>query len=137
MIETNKPVSSAGNSKTPKSRKYTVLFTAGFFLLAGISFLGLLAPIAADVDSLDASRAVALDHFVDEQEGAFFLWRLCLYFTLLGVFYLWGKTQEKARADSKKYFKFDVVRIGLYLIMFELFIVQNTLNKLFSAILNG
>jgi len=136
MID-NKPVSPTGNSKVSKSRKYTVLFTAVFFLLAGISFLGLLAPIAADVDSLDASKAVALDRFVDESEGAFFLWRLCLYFTLLSVFYLWGKTQQKTRADSKKSLNFDVVRISLYLIMFELFIVQNTLNKLFSAFQNG
>jgi hypothetical protein len=115
-----------------KSRKFTVILTVTFLFIGGLIGLGLLAPIASDMDSLDATSVVAFGDFIYEKDELLFLWRLSIYAILIGIFYVWSR--KRMASTSKKLVKASTVRIALYLIIFELIIVQNSLSKLFSLI---
>jgi len=108
-----------------KSRKYTLVLTGCFvFILAVV----LMAFWAADVKHVDASFATKVDQFMFENTQLFLVWRMFIYGVFISIFYYFLKKRLGLKGELQAVRRYSV-RLVAYMIIFELFVVQNVLNK--------
>lgn len=138
MMETNRYIEERVYPQRKKSRKYTLIFSLIFAAFGGMIFLGMIAGIAVNVDSMDGSWLLTLNKKIASLDNLFLFWRLFLYMVLLGIYYQITKSRfRKAKNRYPKRVAFHMcIRVGAYLILFELFVVQNLLGNAINLISN-
>jgi len=114
-----------------KSRKYTLVLTGCFVFIFAIVLIALMAPWAADVKQVDASFATKVDQFMFENTRLFLTWRLCIYSVFISIFYHFLKKRMGVKGNLQVVRRYTV-RLVAYMIIFELFVVQNVLNKVMN-----
>ena len=111
-----------------KSRKYTWVLTGCFVFIFAVVLMALMVPWAADVQQVDASFATKVDQFMFENTQLFLVWRLFIYAVFISIFYHFLKKRLGLKGDLQAVRRYTV-RLVAYMIIFELFVVQNVLNK--------
>ena len=83
---------------------------------------------AADVKQVDASFATKVDQFMFENTQLFLVWRMFIYGVFISIFYYFLKKRLGLKGELQAVRRYSV-RLVAYMIIFELFVVQNVLNK--------
>ncbi len=125
------------NAKPEKSRRFTVLLTLLFVAIFAIGVIAAIAPIAGNIDSMDVSGAVAFHQHIKSHSNTLLVWRGIVYTILLASFYFYNRYKIAEMGGKKAAALVVTVRLFAYLAIFEIFIVQNALNKAFSLAIGG
>ena len=123
--------------KKKRSGKYTFLFTLLAIALLGMAAIVVMTLVSTDIDGIDGSKAIQIDQYLNSKKYHFIVWRALLYAGLLSSFYFMLRRKDKIKhaekhIDKKEDRKRATIRMAMYVLLFELVIVQNLLNKLFS-----
>ena len=119
-----------------KSKKYTMIFSG--VTICVFLFLSVLLFLDVSIESsvIDPSVIESItgySEYIESYSSALLFWRISFYAALLLAFYLYGMGQ-KGRSHQGVVV-WNMSRIGAYLILFELVIVQNILKVAFELIL--
>ena len=134
MINDKSPTPVIDKANVKKSRKYTLILTGGFIFLFATILIVLIAPWVADLKQVDASFATTVDQFMFENTRLFLVWRLFIYGVFISIFYHFLKKRLEAKRNLQVVRRYTV-RLIAYMIIFELFVVQNVLNKAMSLLI--
>lgn len=136
MINVDEGIHQKIHDSPIKSRRYTKLLTGAFLLIFIVVAFVLAMPIAGNIENVDASKIMAIRQGIYANEQHLLAWRFLAYFVLLISFVIFESRLKKTSLRSNESAKFNFIRVGSYMIIFELFIVQNSLSKAFSLIQN-
>lgn len=117
--------------KKKKSRRFTLLFALIFAAIGGMIFMGMVAGLVVNLDSLDGAWLVKLNETMRSMDHALLLWRLVLYSVMLLLYFQihQRKCLKAGHPEPIQMACHMTLRIGAYLTFFELLVAQNLLGN--------